>query len=159
MENMKTLFILLLVLLNPGCRSGMDEKASDEMEKTTNKLMEQLAALNVISSISDEKNKSQSVLYGNGIGLKNAVVNASKPGAVLILVSWRSKEDESWFGGIIPQEIKSVEILSSTVIDEKLALNYAMYTDGKLQRQVQLGREKVLDREKFILSIKAAVMP
>jgi hypothetical protein len=91
----------------------------------------------VIASSIDESSASISTLYGNGAALQYARSNSRHdypPGAELSIVTWTMQEDGHWFGGRIPQQVKSIEYVAT---DEQPAGS----------------------RAAFLLSLRAAVMP
>ncbi len=77
----------------------------------------------VITSFVNLRDKTMSILYGNDIAVKSARsgTNAAStpaahttypPGSILALVTWSQRDDPHWFGGRIPEAIRSVEILT-----------------------------------------------
>lgn len=159
MENIKIALVLLLVLMSPGCRSNGDERSTSESIKTVDALNKKLRTLKVITSMSDEKHNTQSVLLGNDIALENAKLVSGRPGAFLMLATWNSGPDKSWFGGIIPSDIKSLEILSVKNNLGKLDFAYSLYEGRNLLKRLHIDKARILERAMYIIGRRASVMP
>jgi hypothetical protein len=92
----------------------------------------------VITSIFDRRVSTMSTLYGNRVALEHARGSATPsypPGSVLWLVSWSMQEDAHWFGGRIPDQVKSTE---------EVRVTDSFFPDGRAAQ---------------LLSLRAAVMP
>jgi len=64
----------------------------------------------VITSFADPRMGTMSTLYGNDVAVKSARSGqAYSPGAMLTLVTWSQRQDPHWFGGRIPDSLRSVE--------------------------------------------------
>lgn len=157
MDNIRMGIILFLLLTALGCRRQNEVETKAVKENAANRLVQQMAKMNVITTFSDQKKKTLSVLYGNSVALENARKQSNpKTGAVLMLVNWKSKVDAEWFGGIVPATVSSLEVLENT---ENNDYRYSKYQgkDFKMEKNVDSG--VLSERRSFILNIKAAIMP
>jgi hypothetical protein len=67
----------------------------------------------VITTFVNLRDETMSTLYGNDIAVKSARSHSTyPPGSTLALVTWSRRDDPHWFGGRIPNSIRSVEILT-----------------------------------------------
>jgi len=67
----------------------------------------------VITTVVHQREGTMSTLYGNDVAVKDA--RAGKPysaGAVVTLVTWEQRDDPHWFGGRIPGEGRTEEVVS-----------------------------------------------
>lgn len=119
--------------------------------------------LKVITSSVNTKNHTMSTCYGNDIAVNTARAGgqANYPaGAVITLVTWNQQEDQNWFGGNIPAEIKSVEMVKRSASAD-LAGNstYQKFTGKDLREAPSAEIMDSKDRINYILGLRAAVMP
>jgi hypothetical protein len=85
-----------------------------------------LQDLRVIASSINKKRKTMSTLYGNSKAVSRA--RSGQPvgaGEELVLITWRQKADENWFGANIPANVTSVEKIVTS--DNLLSVNYQRY--------------------------------
>lgn len=95
-------------------------------------------------------------LYGNTVAVQRARSGAPvQPGEKLILVTWKQKPDESWFGANIPDKVQSLEqVTTGTTPDEA---GYQRYEGTPLS----LSRDIIATSSRInaIFDMQASVMP
>ncbi|MDB5135403.1 MAG: hypothetical protein JWP37_2006 [Mucilaginibacter sp.] len=85
-----------------------------------------LQNLRVIASSINKKRQTMSTLYGN-----SKAINRARSGGLvgvgeeLMLITWRQKADENWFGANIPANVVAVEKIVTG--NDPLAVNYQRY--------------------------------
>ncbi|WP_263381928.1 cytochrome P460 family protein [Granulicella arctica] len=113
----------------------------------------------VISSSIDAPHQTMSTLFGNDAAIDSARTaghTAYPAGAVLAMVTWNQREDEHWFGGRIPKEFQSMEIVRVTAgADGKAVATYEELQGPSLQRVSAAGDARM----DYILGQRASVMP
>ncbi len=110
-----------------------------------------LQDLKVIASGINKKHKTMSTLYGNSNAVNRA--RSGRPvgaGEELVLITWRQKEDENWFGANIPANIASVEKVVTS--GNPMTINYQRYegpaltlaadTSGRNHRIIAIFEQK-----------------
>lgn len=116
-----------------------------------------------ITTFTDSKDATMSVLFGNALAADYARTHAQRdypPGAILSLVTWRKQEDERWFGGKIPASPKSVEYLEVRAGDGgRPRYLYAAYEGEPMAKVASQEGQELTGRAAFVLSLRAAVMP
>ncbi|HEV3326106.1 MAG TPA: cytochrome P460 family protein, partial [Puia sp.] len=110
----------------------------------------------VITSFADPRLGTMSTLYGNDVAVKSARSGQAYPaGAVVTLVTWSQRQDPHWFGGRIPDSLKSIERVSFKVDGTP---EYKCWQDGRSAAiQPLLGANAL--RIAYITGRKASVMP
>lgn len=69
-----------------------------------------LDSLGVITTTINKRQHTMSTLYGNVLAVKRARSGAGiQAGEKLVLVTWKQKPDENWFGANIPAEVQRIE--------------------------------------------------
>lgn len=104
------------------------------------------------------KNSSMFTVYGNyeAVQYYKQVPNSTNfANAAIYKVTWKQKEDEVWFGGNIPAQIKSVERV--TFNKEQWPV-YELYT-GVSMKKVMIEKQKSIKRANEIMTQKIAVLP
>jgi hypothetical protein len=112
----------------------------------------------VITSWVNKQDSTMSTLFGNEVAWQYARTNSDMQypaRAVLSVVTWSQQEDTRWFGGNIPQKVKSVEVVS--VVTGSGRYLYQRYEGFPLKRVVQSADPN--ERADYLLSQRAAVMP
>jgi len=114
----------------------------------------------VITSFVDHAHGTMSTLYGNDLAVDHARTSPQTsypPNAVLALVTWQQQEDRHWFGGRIPERVRSVEfVLVKVAADGVPSLSYTGYEGSPLKKSAGLDWQ---NRILAITSLRAAVMP
>lgn len=161
MDNLRLAVIIFLLLMNPGCRTHDEEKLLAEQATSAQRFSKQIQAMKVIASMSDQNENTQSVLYGNDSAYENARSRLGAAGEpVFILVKLKSQEDASWFGGIIPSKILSLEVLEHDSNGASgSGFKYSLYKGKNLEIEKNVSDAAIDERKHFISSIKASVMP
>src|SRR5260370_518620 len=97
----------------------------------------------VITSAVSPGDSTMSTLYGNDLAARCARTNLKHDypsGAVLSLVTWSQREDSRWFGGKIPDQVKSVEFVFVGVAgDGRPSYSYQKYQTTRLHRRSALA--------------------
>jgi hypothetical protein len=112
---MKAFLLAAVCLLAAGCKSGKVPSAED--------LFNDEARVGSVSPADDgwvpltvsvdRGARTTSTLFGNDEAVKDVRSGAGyEENAALKLVTWRQREDPHWFGGRIPGEVVSVEVVS-----------------------------------------------
>ena len=100
---------------------------------------------------------TMSTLYGNDTAVTSARSGqpVSAAGTVLALVTWAQRDDPHWFGGRIPDGLKSIEMVS---IGPGLSPAYSVYEGMPLVKKAGSPAD-VQARILYITSRKASVFP
>ena len=121
----------------------------------------------VITTFVNLRDETMSTLYGNDIAVKSArsggiaatatpAAHATyPPGSILALVTWSRRDDPHWFGGRIPNTIRSVEILT---FGPAAAPAYDRYEGAPLAKK-QASPADLQARILYITGRKASVFP
>jgi Haem-binding domain/Cytochrome P460 len=110
----------------------------------------------LITSFVTPRDSTMSTLYGNGIAASNARSGQTyASGAVLSLVQWRQRDDPHWFGGRIPREVATVELLRFGAHGQP---DYICYAGPRLAKKV-LDAHAVEERVQYITAKRASVVP
>jgi len=112
----------------------------------------------VITSSINRKQATMSTLYGNEPAFKHAITNADSSypnGSVLALVTWKQQEDQHWYGGNIPGELQSIELVK---INGTTA-SYEQFSGAALTPAPGTDTSLANKRTRYILAEKPAVMP
>lgn len=114
----------------------------------------------ITSSIQSAEN-TMSTLYGNSIAANYARLlqgNSYPSNAVLYQVTWVQKPDSLWFGGKMPEKIKSIEIIRfNENTEDSTHLNYTYFSGSPLRKTVNPSDWEM--RTQYILDQKIAVTP
>ena len=157
MDKIRMGIILFLLLTSHGCRRQDEVGVKSVKDSAAQIFIKQIANMSVITSLSNQKKKTQSVLYGNEAALENARRQSSpREGGMLFLLSWNSKSDAEWFGGIVPADVISLEVVQGTVGDE---YQHSRFLGKDLQADRNTSIALREERKSFIITQKAAVMP
>jgi len=117
----------------------------------------------VITSAVSPGDSTMSTLYGNDLAARCARTNLKHDypsGAVLSLVTWSQREDSRWFGGKIPDQVKSVEFVFVGVAgDGRPSYSYQKYEGTPLKRVSAQEGTTLSDRGAYLVSQRAAAMP
>ncbi|QES87237.1 cytochrome P460 family protein [Rhizosphaericola mali] len=109
----------------------------------------------VITTFTNRKNKTISILYGNEIASNYAYKNneGNYPnGTKLALATWESVEDPNWFGAKIPGEVQSVEIVTIASNSNPV---YSLYKGNNLNK-VEISDTASVSK---ILSYRTMILP
>jgi len=123
----------------------------------------------VITSSVDHSNGKMSTLYGNDAAVEHARTSPQTEypvGAVLALVTWKQQEDKHWFGGRIPSNAESVELVIFTppLPIEAGNATYQLWSGSPVKKTEEweghgIVDVKANDRLEAIKRMRAAVMP
>jgi Cytochrome P460 len=129
----------------------------------TGELPENPLRWKVITSMLDKKESTMSTLYGNDVAVKYARANSQHDypnGSAISLVTWTQSDDSRWFGGKIPDHVKSAEFVFVQVgADGRPSYSYQEYEGTPLKMKSAQEGFTPNDRSAFLLSQRAAVMP
>lgn len=113
----------------------------------------------VITSFSNEKEGTASILYGNSLAVQSAVQETDHhfSGEIFILVTWYQQPNPYWYGSNINSEIKTIEEVTITKGGSTTTVNYRfLKADQQIVRSFNLKKQERID---FILAQKASVFP
>lgn len=117
----------------------------------------------VITSSINEQDATMSTLYGNDAAVDYIRKHAEHDypvGAVLSLVTWTQREDPRWFGGRIPDLVKSVEfVVVQSGANGRPDYSYVAYQGASLTNVSAHDDAVPNERAAYILSQRAAVLP
>jgi hypothetical protein len=117
----------------------------------------------VISTSINKPESSMYTLYGNDLAVEYARANSQNDypaGAVLALVGWVQRDDERWFGGKIPDRVRSVEFVAvNPGADHRPSYTYQDYEGNPLKKTGAYEGLVPNERVAYLLSQRAAVMP
>ena len=164
---MKNTYLLGAVLLVSafGC-SGDEARISATINESAT-LVGELPAnplqWQVITSAVSPGDSTMSTLYGNDLAVRHARTNLKHDypsGAVLSLVTWSQREDSRWFGGKIPDQVKSVEFVFVGVAgDGRPSYSYQKFEGAPLKKVSAQEGPTLSDRGAYLVLQRAAVMP
>jgi hypothetical protein len=110
----------------------------------------------LITSFVTPRDSTMSTLYGNGFAVSSARSARTYPsGAVLTLVSWKQREDPHWFGGRIPREVATVEVLRFGADGRP---DYVCYGGPGLAKKT-VDAHAVEERVQYITAKRVSVVP
>ena len=119
-------------------------------------------SLKVITLEADSRASTMSTLFGNDIAVQYRRAHAGSDypiGSTLSLVTWQLREDPRWFGGNIPSQPKSVEVVAVEAAAGGLpSYSYRAY-EGAPLKPVLNAANQVSTRIALLLLKRAAVMP
>lgn len=117
----------------------------------------------VITTQIDLRRGRMSTLYGNNPALSHArSVGDALPqiNAKYALVTWRQTASPAWFGAKIPDQVESVELVECRQVEGTgPKLTYERYRGSPLRRADDLSPSQIDQRQRYVVSRKAAVMP
>jgi hypothetical protein len=116
----------------------------------------------VITSSIDREHHTMATLFGNDAAIRSARsaggVSTYPAGSALALVTWSQREDEHWFGGRIPQQFVSMELVTVAAgTDGKGAASYERF--GANGRAVSGSADEKTTRRDAILAERAPATP
>ena len=116
----------------------------------------------VITSGVDPRNSTMFTVFGNDTAVRYSRTNIARDyprGSVLALTTWHQQEDSRWFGAWIPARVMAVEFVEvGAAADGMPSTTYRAYEGSPLKETASV--EGLSDRRtKYILSLRAAVMP
>jgi hypothetical protein len=117
----------------------------------------------ILSSTLNPAERTLSTLTGNAqaVAYARQHVSSNYPvGSVLAMTTWRQQEDPRWFGGKIPESVRSVEFLEvQPAVDRGETYLYSMYVGTPLRKLVSVAEKSPTGRAAYLLAEKAAIMP
>jgi mono/diheme cytochrome c family protein len=130
-------------------------------------------AWRVITSTVDKRSSTMSTLYGNDAAVQYARAKSQQDGlqqsggqegypagAVISLVTWTQQEDAHWFGAKMLGQAKSVEFVSASAgPDNHAAYSYEDYEGSPLRKMASQAADSLTGRVRYLLSLRASVMP
>jgi hypothetical protein len=118
--------------------------------------------LKVITLEADWRASTMSTLFGNDIAMQysRAHTGSDYPiGSTLSFVTWQLREDPRWFGGNIPSQPTSVEVVSvQAAASGRPSYSYRAY-QGTPLKEVPTAESAASTRIALLRSKRAAVMP
>lgn len=104
-----------------------------------------------------------STLTGNDVAVRYARTSGGQAypaGSTLSLATWGQAEDGRWFGGRIPNEPRSVEVVTVAMSsDGQIQYSYQKYEGTPLKRVVSREVGPSDERIRFLFSQRASVLP
>jgi hypothetical protein len=105
----------------------------------------------------------QPLFLGNDQAIAYARKNVSHEypaGSVISAITWSQQEDPRWFGGNIPDRVRSVEFLEvRSGPDHGWTYLYTMYGGSPLRKLISTEERPPTGRAANLLAQRAAVMP
>jgi hypothetical protein len=81
--------------------------------------------LKVITSFSDRKQQTISLLYGNALALQSAKTGIHDKGELFKLITFKQADNKYWYGSYINGAVQSIELVTSYAIDKNaIAFKY-----------------------------------
>ncbi|WP_394846322.1 heme-binding domain-containing protein [Pendulispora brunnea] len=110
----------------------------------------------VMSAFVERTPNTMSMLFGNDLALKAGRAGHAHypPGAELSLVTWKSQEDDHWFGAYIPGGVQSIERVTFSTA----GVTYARFEGSAFTKRVG-DPAMEMDRISYIANQRASVMP
>jgi hypothetical protein len=116
----------------------------------------------VIASTLNHNDHTLATVLGNDQAIAYARKNATHAypaGSVLSVITWSQEEDPRWFGGNIPGNGRSVEVLEVQSGQDYETYLYTLYGGSPLRKLVSREEKSPTGRAAYILGQRAAVMP
>ena len=117
----------------------------------------------VIASTLNHNDHTLATVLGNDRAIAYARKNATHAypaGSVLSVITWSQEEDPRWFGGNIPDNVRSVEFLEvQSGPNHGGTYLYSLYGGSPLRKLVSTEEKSPNGRAAYILGQRAAVMP
>ena len=117
----------------------------------------------VLNSWVNKETGTMTTLYGNDIAASFVRTHTGEDypaGSILTMVTWFQKEDEHWFGGNIPGNIKLIEKVRFSNTDGMNTIpSYERYEGNPLKKVLDFNKKGAEQRLSFILTQRANVMP
>ena len=116
----------------------------------------------VLSSSINKKDGTMSTLYGNDFAtrfVRSNIGNDYPAGTILTFVTWKQKEDQHWFGGIIPGVIKSIEKIRFINTGKKQSEPVYEKHEGNPLVKIETDKLNEWKRINSIVSLRASVIP
>ncbi|WP_147322091.1 hypothetical protein [Mucilaginibacter conchicola] len=116
---MKIFAMLLFVIAGSyGC-------ANDTSNDVHKRIIYNAHGLRVITSFSDRKQQTISLLYGNALALQSAKTGIHDKGEVFELVTFKQANNKYWYGSYINGAVQSIELVTSYAADKNaIAFKY-----------------------------------
>jgi hypothetical protein len=115
----------------------------------------------VITSSIDAPHETMSTLFGNDMAVASARMGTRSgypAGSVLSFVTWSQQEDRHWFGGKIPKQVMSMEVVTvAQGADGKATSSYERFEGQGLAKVASGSGDEA--RMSYVLSQRASVMP
>jgi len=159
------LLIISLCLVVSGCSKKETKwpKAYNEEASITEKLPFNPLEWRVVTSSLNRQESTMATLYGNDLAVRHARTDPQQPypqGSTLSLVTWLQQDDEHWFGGRIPGQIKSIEFVTvDTDANQAPSYLYESYEGASLKKLPADEASIINARIQYILNQRASVMP
>jgi hypothetical protein len=148
---------------------GCSEKTNPRVETRVNQEAMMVGDLpsnplkgKVITSWINKKDATMSTMFGNDAAWQYTRTSATMQyptGSVLSVVTWSQQEDQRWFGGKIPQGVKSVEFVT---VSSPGSYSYERYEGSPLKRVTAKNFDELdaaAKRMAYLTAQRAAVMP
>lgn len=151
---MKAFLLVAVCLLAVGCKSAKAPAVEDLFNDEARVVAFPDPAQNWVPlTVSVDRGAgTTSTLFGNPEAAKDVRSRGSyQEGARLELVTWTQRDDPHWFGGRIPGEVLSVEVMSFAFVGR----SYERFAGSPL---VKTGGEDAA-RETAIVGMKVARLP
>ncbi len=156
--------IITLLFLALAVSSCSEKKSPDEIINEKASLPEALnweaAGYKVITSYIDKKDSTMSILYGNDLARKTFIASENRVirGEMLVLVTWKQKADENWFGANIPGKLNTIELIKISAGNSgATAIAYSLYKGKAFILSKDTTDNQV--RIRYIFSQQPSVMP
>jgi hypothetical protein len=155
----------LLLLSAVGCvDSGSHVTAEiNESASLPNNLPLNLLEWKVITTAINKRDSTMYTLYGNDTATRYVRNNSEydyPAGSVLSLVTWIQRNDARWFGGKIPDRVKSVEfVMVEPGSGQRPSYLYEDYEGVPLKKAATHEGLVPNERAGYLLSQRASVMP
>jgi hypothetical protein len=117
----------------------------------------------VLASTLNHNDHTLATVLGNDQAIAYARKNVSHEypaGSVISAITWSQQEDPRWFGGNIPDRVRSVEFLEvRSGPDHGWTYLYTMYGGSPLRKLISTEERPPTGRAANLLAQRAAVMP
>jgi hypothetical protein len=117
----------------------------------------------VLASTFNHNDHTLATVLGNDQAIAYARKNVSHEypaGSVISAITWSQQEDPRWFGGNIPDRVRSVEFLEvRSGPDHGWTYLYTMYGGSPLRKLISTEERPPTGRAANLLAQRAAVMP
>lgn len=109
------IFALLLCVV-----AGFSGCANNTLDDARKRTVYAAHGLKVITSFSDRKQQTISLLYGNELALQSAKTGIHNKGELFELVTFKQADNKYWYGSYINGAVQSIELVTSYATDKNV---------------------------------------
>lgn len=155
---MKIICLLSLILICCSCSTGHKNEGVNEAASLPAGFDFEKLGLRVITSSINHNNSTMSTLYANETALRelNNKTYSAFGDRILVLVTWKQKDDPYWYGAKIPGYLKSMELVKTDrSFSDTPNISYQYFEEKNRLSDTSNNRERI----NRILHMRPSEMP